>query len=267
MRAQAAKDEIRTVPTVFLHGFAGEGQGLRRLADSYVGPEGICLDLPGFGGTAPPSPNDAQSLDKYCAAVWRQIRSLLPAGPVNLVGHSHGAMVGYVLAVRHPAEIAELDLFCPVARPRLAPRLAIRCLGRARALGIPAAAIIRLLSHPRAVALVSRYTFHPGWSADERARVLRMRQSEAKFYSPIMFDLMAQALEFEKVMDDTRCTVPTRIWFAPDDNVAGAGDHSWYASRVEAVTMHEVTGGHLGVVVEPARVVAQMRNGEARSCM
>ncbi|HWS34037.1 MAG TPA: alpha/beta fold hydrolase [Actinoplanes sp.] len=257
----------RAVPVVFLHGFAGQGRGLRRLADLYAGTEAVCLDLPGFGGTAPPPMNDTRSMDEYCTAVWQRIRRLVPAGPVTLIGHSHGAMVGYVLAVRHPDEIAGLELFCPVARPRLIPRLFIRSLLLARALGIPATVLIRLLSHPAAVALVSRYTADRHWSAPERAHIDQMRRDEARFYSPIMFDLMGQTLSFKKVMDDSRCLVPTRIHVASHDNVAGAEDHSWYAHRATSAEVHEFTGGHLAVVADPARVVTRLARGEARSCM
>ena len=86
-------------------------------------------------------------------------------------------------------------------------------------------------------------------------------------YSPIMLDLMAQTLRFEQVMDAVRCPVPTRIVFASDDDVAGSGDHLWFARRADPAQVHEMTGGHLCVVADPARVAARFANGEVRSCI
>src|SRR4051812_5611889 len=110
------------IPTVFLHGFSGEANGLRAFADLYSGPNAICINLPGFGGTSTPPLDKSDDIDAYCTDVWREIRRIVPDGPINLVGHSHGAMVSYVLATQHPHDIKRLDLFCPVARPQFIPR-------------------------------------------------------------------------------------------------------------------------------------------------
>lgn len=242
------------VPTVFLHGFSGEGAGLRAFADVYSGKDAICINMPGFGGTTAPV-GKSDDIRQYCKHVWEEIRKVVPSGPINLVGHSHGAMVGYVLAVQHPKEVARLDLFCPVARPRFVPRTFIGILRALQAVHVSPAFIIRLVAKPSLVSLVTWYTAHPDWSEDDRHRITKMRRREARYYSPVMFDLMNQTMHFTKIMNDTRCDVPTRICHVSDENVAGDSDYKWYENHSKVTKIKELTGGHLCVVAHPQKVV------------
>lgn len=243
------------VPTVFLHGFSGEGEGLRTFADLYSGKEAICINMPGFGGTKPPKDDNNQDIRVYCDAVWTEIRKAVPEGRVNLVGHSHGTMIGYVLATQHPTEVARLDLFCPVARPSFVPRTSVEFIRFLQTIGLSPERIIRIASRPALVELVTRYTFHPDWSDEDRHRITQMRLREAQFYSPIMFDLMRQTMQFKKMMENSYCSVPTNIGYVPDDNVAGSSDYEWYEDHTAVQKIQEISGGHLGVVANPKRVV------------
>lgn len=243
------------IPTVFLHGFSGEGSSLRVFADLYSGTEAICINMPGFGGSEMPEDDNNQDIRVYCDAVWAVIRKSVPKGPMNLVGHSHGTMIGYVLAVQHPTEVARLDLFCPVARPSFIPRSSVEFIRFLQTIGLSPERIIRIASRPTLVELVTRYTFHPDWSDEDRHRITQMRLREAQFYSPIMFDLMRQTLQFKNVMDNTYCSVPTNICYTSDDNVAGSTDHEWYEDHVNVGKIKEISGGHLCVVANPKRVV------------
>ncbi|MDN5274300.1 MAG: hypothetical protein JWP06_201 [Candidatus Saccharibacteria bacterium] len=243
------------IPTVFLHGFSGEANGLRAFADLYSGPKAICINLPGFGGTSTSTLDKSDDIYTYCVDVWREIRRVIPSGPINLVGHSHGAMVSYVLATQHPKDIKRLDLFCPVARPQFIPRSLIGLVQLLNSTGIPADQIVRIGAHPFLVGLVTRYMFHPDWSVEDRQRIIDMRTREAKFYSPIMFDLMRQTIHFADTMKDSYCTVPTRICHVSDENVASPTDYLWYESHANVKKIKEITGGHLCVVANPRRVV------------
>ena len=252
---KAMPHQSEIIPTVFLHGFSGEGNGLRAFADLYSGPEAICINMPGFGGSMPPEDDNNQDIRVYCDAVWAEIRKSVPSGKVNLVGHSHGTMIGYVLAVQHPSEIARLDLFCPVARPSFIPRSSVEFIRFLQTIGLSPERIIRIASRPSLVELVTRYTFHPDWSDEDRHRITQMRLREAQFYSPIMFDLMRQTLQFKNVMDSSYCPVPTNICYTSDDNVAGPTDYEWYEDHVAVQKIKEITGGHLCVVANPERVI------------
>jgi pimeloyl-ACP methyl ester carboxylesterase len=237
--------------TVFLHGFSGDGDGLRAFADEYSGKDAYCVNLPGFGGTIAPPLGVGSDIREYCKIVWDDIRRMIPNGDIYLVGHSHGAMIGYVLALQHPNEVVGLDLFCPVVRPRIMPRLAIGFLYFLRRIGLPASFIIKFVAHPILVSLVTQYSFQPDWSQEVRQQIVRMREREARFYSPVMFDLMEQTLRFKKDMDGTKCTVPTQICHVTDENVASDDDFEWYKAHTATKKIVAMTGGHLCVVADP----------------
>jgi pimeloyl-ACP methyl ester carboxylesterase len=245
--------------TVFLHGFSGDGDGLRAFADAYSGKAAHCVNLPGFGGVAAPAQDTGGDIRDYCQAVWVEVRRVVPEGDVYLVGHSHGAMIGYVLALQHPDDIAGLDLFCPVVRPRFVPRFSIGFLYLLRRIGLPVSFIIKFVAHPILVSLVTRYSFQPSWSHEVRDQIMRMREREARFYSPVMFDLMEQTLRFQKDMNETRCEVPMQICYVTDENVAGDDDYAWYKERAPVRKSVAMTGGHLCVVADPRGVTRKFK--------
>lgn len=245
------------IPTVYLHGFTGEGSSLLPFARAYSGDNALCINLPGFGGTAAPPKSQLEDVNAYADAVWQVIRHEVPTGPVRLVGHSHGTMVAYTLAVQHPDEVVELDLFCPVSYPRLVPRSLVYGTDILLRLGLPAQWLVKVMRRPWFVNLTTRYLYRPHWTADVRRRIKTMRLQEARYYSPAMLYLMRQTLKFRSVMDETRCSVPTRICYAADDNVASPHDHEWFAARTVVVEMQGVAGDHLCVVAEPEAIAKQ----------
>ncbi len=245
--------------TVFLHGFSGDGDGLRAFADAYSGRDAHCVNLPGFGGAPAPPMGTSSDIREYCKAVWAEVRRVVPDGNVYLVGHSHGAMIGYVLALQHPDEVIGLDLFCPVVRPRLAPRMAIGFLYFLHRIGLPTSVIIKFVAHPILVSLVTRYSFQPEWSPEVRRQIIRMREREARFYSPVMFDLMEQTLRFKKDMDGSECIVPTQIYHVADENVAGGNDFVWYETHTPVQKSVAATGGHMCVVADPHGVIRKFK--------
>lgn len=240
--------------TVFLHGFSGEGKGLRQFADVYAGSESICINMPGFGGTKAVPGSQSGDIRAYCKDVWAEIRRQVPSGKIVIVGHSHGAMIGYVLGVQHPADIDRLDLFCPVARPRFVPRLMIGIIRFFRGIGVSSQTIIDVCARPLLVSIVTRYTSNPTWTSADRQRITKMRQREARFYSPVMFDLMQQTREFTRLMADSYCDVPTQICYVNDENVASNDDYRWYQAHCNVTKIKEISGGHLCVVANPNRV-------------
>ena len=250
----------RSLPVIFLHGFSGDGDGLRHFATAYAGDGAICINLPGFGGTPAPEVETHGDIQSYCEDIWREIRRYVPHGPVHLVGHSHGAMIGFALASLYQ-DVVRLDLFCPVARPRFAPRVVIHFLHLLRQMGIPARVIIRMVAHPFLVSLVTRYSFRPEWSKRVRQQISRMREREARYYSPVMFDLMDQTLRFMTDMKNVTITTPTYLCYVTDENVASGGDFSWYQKHANVRKTVALTGGHLCVVADPERVADAVRKG------
>ena len=240
-------------PTIFLHGFSGEGSSLMPFAEAYSGENFICLNMPGFGGSPVPG-GDNHDIRTYSEAVWQEIRRQVPKGQVRLVGHSHGTMVGFVLALTHPDDVQRLDLFCPIASPRPVPNLSIRTINFFRRL-LTSHFVIRLLTWQLLVDMVTRYSLRREWTPETRRRIIEMRRRESKYYSPVIFDLMAQTQRFTKQFAGVHATVPTRICYTTDDNVSGKKDHEWYAAHANTEIVTPITGGPLCVVADPVRVV------------
>lgn len=250
MKSQATN----TCPVVFLHGYSGEAESLRQFAQYHSGSKVICINLPGFGGTPLPPQVAIDNFEQYCELVWQSIRKVLPSGKVKLVGHSYGAMITFALACRHAEDVETIDLYCPVASPRLAPRLIVSTVRLARRLHLPLAPIIRLFKQPVIIDVVTRFMLRPEWSNGVKQRIIAMRRHEASYYSVGMFEIMGQALEFRSTMKYSHCIVPARICYATDDNVAGKRDARWYEQHLEMSRLQKTYGGHLGVVAEPKRL-------------
>jgi len=251
---------LRDIPTVYLHGFSGEGSALKAFASAYSGENSYTINLPGFAGTAAPvGAND--DIYTYCEYVWQEVRRVVPEGPLRLVGHSHGTMVGFVLAVQHPDEIESLDLFCPIARPRYIPRMLSAAINIGRHI-LSTRVVIAILRFRPIVDIVTNYSLRREWPESTRQRIIAMRRKESSYYTPIMFDLMAQARYFEKIMRNVQCVVPTRICYVSDDNVSGAHDHEWYERHTNDIKVTELVGGHLCVVAEPERIAREFKEAQ-----
>jgi len=78
---------------VLLHGLGANRKVWRGVLE--LAPTAIALDLPGHGAAARLS---AYSFEAYAEALLPQ----LPEGPLELLGHSMGGMIGLVLAARRP---------------------------------------------------------------------------------------------------------------------------------------------------------------------
>lgn len=69
----------------------------------------VLLDTRGVGDSDPPADPTAYELDDYAADV-EAVRVALDLGPVDVFGHSHGALVAVRNAVRHPGAVRRLVL-------------------------------------------------------------------------------------------------------------------------------------------------------------
>lgn len=87
--------------TIALHGWA---RSRHDWAPVFADRDGLALDLPGFGASAPPE--DAWSTADYAAA----LAPLLDDTPKVIVGHSFGGRVAVHVAQQHPDRVAGLVL-------------------------------------------------------------------------------------------------------------------------------------------------------------
>ncbi|WP_330647107.1 alpha/beta fold hydrolase (plasmid) [Thioclava litoralis] len=110
-------------PLVLIHGVgmnsAAWGPQVDALAGRY---RVIALDMPGHGRSSPLP--DAARLPDFVD--WlHQVLKALDLGPVNLVGHSMGALVCGGMAVEHPDQVARVALLNGVFRRDVAAREAV----------------------------------------------------------------------------------------------------------------------------------------------
>jgi pimeloyl-ACP methyl ester carboxylesterase len=253
----------KKTPTVYLHGLSGEGESLELFASLYSGSGAICLNMPGFGGAPAPEGKNNHNILHYSQYVWHEIRRKIPHGPVRLVGHSHGAMVAFVLGLQHPDDIESIDLFCPVASPRVIPWITGTSINTIRAVGVPDDRVVRFLAWSPLVDTITRYSLRRDWTPEIRDRIIAMRRQEAKYYSPMIFDFIAQTHKFKQLMETEHLDIPTRICYTSDDNIAGKKDHDWFVNHTAVKKIQRIKGGHLCVVAEPERVIRSFGKSES----
>jgi len=103
-------------PLVLLHGFMASFYSFRRivpgLSDHF---RVISIDLNGFGLTERPASPEAYRIGDQADLVARVLAEI-GAGPAMLLGHSYGAAVASVTALRHPEAVRGLVLVSPASR-------------------------------------------------------------------------------------------------------------------------------------------------------
>lgn len=85
------------LPDIFIHGLIGPF--------AVSSPTSLCPDLLGYGAEASADPN-AITIDAQVEYVRAAIDEALPAGRVNVIGHSVGGVIGAVYAHRFPERVA-----------------------------------------------------------------------------------------------------------------------------------------------------------------
>jgi pimeloyl-ACP methyl ester carboxylesterase len=113
------------IPIVLLHGWGGEINSIKPIADR-LNPNKyrrIIIDLPGFGESSKPS-STIGSWD-YTEIIFRFI-SKLGLTKVHLIGHSFGGKIALLLSKKHPELVEKLIVISP-SGIRLPPTLKQRC--------------------------------------------------------------------------------------------------------------------------------------------
>jgi len=157
-------------PLVLLHGFMASYYSFRRIVPGLAQHfRVISIDLNGFGLTERPASRDAYRIANQADLVARVLGEI-GATPATILGHSYGAAVASVLALRHPEAVSGLVLVSPASRfDKLPWYLKIR----------PGKEILyflcrRLLSHPERYRQISERAFHvEGSHTEEDAETYR----------------------------------------------------------------------------------------------
>jgi pimeloyl-ACP methyl ester carboxylesterase len=141
---------------LLLHGFMASFYSFRRIVPELSRHfRVISIDLNGFGLTERPASPEAYRISDQADLVARVLAEI-DAGPATVLGHSYGAAVASVTALRHPEAVRGLVLVSPASRFNKLPwYLRIR----------PGKEVLyflcrRLVSHPERYRRISERAFH-----------------------------------------------------------------------------------------------------------
>ena len=242
--------------TIFLHGFSGDRTGLKPLADSLGMAGSYLIDLPSFGSnTRTYEPTWAS----YADAVMNTIHDEAGKGPYRLIGHSHGAMVAFVVAAQYADEVSELVLLCPVAYSTKLGRAFITAnTALGRVVGYDALARVPRLGP--IVDVVTRVSKQPDWPQDRYDRLKQARRIESRHYSGDMLKLLEMVKRFTDELHHASVPVAACIVQASRDLLVSPRDITWYTSRIHRTELVHCRGGHVAPAIFPdelARLIHQ----------
>ena len=235
-------------PVIVLHGFSGNKNGLGVFLRALDNPQAIALDLPGVSDNQSAPLTDWVS---FAEAVITEINHAIGPQQFELIGHSQGAMVAFVLAARYPNRVTRVAMMCPTAHGTLLSRCVQRgTLGLSRIIGMRLVlGIYRWRPSVDFVTFVSRSKY---WSRSDYERIREMRRDEATTYSSHMIEAMRLIWSFPRECHDYSVMIPVRIVYAPDDLLVTRRDIEWFTRRCKYSSVRQARGGHVGPVALPA---------------
>jgi pimeloyl-ACP methyl ester carboxylesterase len=249
---------------VYIYGYTGNEESLDDFAKAFSGQNNyFVVNLPGFSDGAELSDEQQRDAGKYAELVWSQIKLRSHSAKIRIIGHSHGAMITYCLAVAHPDEIESVVLICPVSEPRLMVRTASYALLLASKL-IGTKTALKCISMPIFVDIVTNRLHTKSWSKEAFIKIRDIRRREAKGYNQAVIDCVKQVAPFKHVMGQSQSKVKAIILSTDDDKVAGGFDHDWFGARLLKCSQIRTYGGHQCLVAEPYRIADVIRKNEVQ---
>lgn len=245
--------------TVYLHGFSGDRSGMQALTSAMKRESNVCVDLPGFGDHVSDAP--ILDWDEYIDAAVAIINQSVPdKDQLDLVGHSHGAMVAYAIAVKYPERVRHLTLLCPIANGSWVARSFLGFVRTTQKV-IGRTALLSVLRHEKVVDIVTFFGRQPGWSDDMYARIRKERRRESRSYTESMIQLLGMVKSYRRIFNETTVTtVPTALVFGRRDVLVSRSDERWYQAHCPTAIKISVDGGHLDPVVAPDMVARELES-------
>lgn len=228
-------------PVVFLHGLVSGN-----LATWYTSTalpfatnrQVVLFDLRGHGDSTVPA--TGYDLDSHADDLLAVIDAHVPdRQPVDLVGHSLGALIALRVALAHPARVRRLVLVdAPMpAASWVAPSLVAAC---------QADSPDHWFSHDPALS--------GAVSGRRRARI-QQRLTQLLLHTSLVDDVLAMDAEPDDAL--RACPRPTLLVYGSDSPCVLAGHH--LASRLPAARLTLLPGGHYLPVEAPQRLAAEIR--------
>lgn len=241
--------------TIYLHGFSGDGASLNEFVGAVDLPDSYAIDLPSFGRN---TIKYESSWDGYIDASMQTIQAVAGDGEYRLIGHSHGAMVAYGLALKYPRLVKDIVLICPVASGTnlgkaflRANELLRKVIGDRMTLGIHKLRPV--------VDVVTRVGKQSDWPAGSYDRIKQIRRQESSRYNAEMLNVLSLIPSFRLEFSHSRLALPAKLIFAHKDLLVSTGDVEWYKKRLPRATIEWCRGGHVAPVVFPMEVAKIIR--------
>lgn len=243
--------------TIFLHGFSGDRTSLLEFVDVVGRPDSYTIDLPGFGDNADVAET---TWDGYIDATRKIIEHVAGDGPYDIVGHSHGAMVAYGLAVRYPEKIRHVALLCPIASGTLLSRWFVGFTWLMRR-SIGDALTLRLHRSHTVVDSITKLGSRPEWPRGAYQRMKASRREESSRYTAHMLDVLELIPKYTAYYDTTKLSVPVQVVYAHGDLLVSAKDREWYLRHTDGSHESWCRGGHVAPVIFPQEVADLLLRG------
>lgn len=238
---------------VITHGYAEHCGRYRELAHVIVnaGWAALAYDVRGHG-QSPGVRGFIERFDAYLAdlaAVQAAARKLVPAGPLVLLGHSHGSLITLrALCGDRPPQVTAAIVSSPYLALRLAVPYYRKLLARV------ASRVAPKLAQPNALR-VEDLTSDKGKQAERVADTLCLDVATARWFTE-----SSRAQEYVAA-HAARIAVPTTWLVAGDDPIADPARSRAVASRVPGAAYHDLVGLKHEVFNETSRgqVFAEVR--------
>lgn len=240
--------------TVYFHGFSGDSEGLRALAQAMPYENYHLYTLPGFENRSM-TVAERDNLHVYVERIVKEIAALFPGQEIHLVGHSHGAMIGFAVAADSASLVKRLTLINPIHSPRMLSRITARFATTASK--IDRNDLMAKILRKRVFVDIASSHMTKHETPQGKAVVRDIRRKESHYYTNDMMLLARHVKQFRKQYAHKYVTIPTTIVYGAEDNVSGASDHEWYSKHCHGdvrILKHE--GGHLRVITQPDEVGA-----------
>lgn len=238
---------------VYLHGFGGDRKGPLAIDKGFQQPRPIIFDLPGFGQQPDVDLAQCKNWSDYAHLVMKEINKQVPIREkIKIIGHSHGAMIAFVLATLYPNKVKEILLLCPLAGGTLLSRSFLSLL-QATTTVFGWHAIVGLLSNRYFVDLVSRMSYRKSWTKADLERIINQRRQESKRYTPAMLELMARIRSFRPEFSSSFIDTKATLVFAKGDLIVSGSDAQWYKQHLNNAYLMptKLEGGHLMPDIHP----------------
>lgn len=243
--------------TIYLHGFSGDGASLAPFVEAVGYENSYAIDLPGFGAN---KRSYTATWHGYVDATMATIREVAGSGPYRLIGHSHGAMVAYALALKFPEDIQHVTLICPVASGTALGQSFMH-VNRVMRLLLGDHRTLRIHKKQLVVDTVTRLSARSDWPDGAHDRIRNIRRNESTRYDAAMLDVLKLIPLFKKTYDTTQLEKPAQIIFAHNDLLVSKKDRDWYRTHTNAAYQSWCRGGHVAPVIFPEEIAQMIRAG------